>query len=103
MTNCLTAQDLLNRIFVPNPKRRITMDEILQHEWMEGPLLNESELKEVMHERQLKIREIKARERAVMQRQAGIKRGIGSEAGERNSVDVFNLDTNRRFDFVTFS
>lgn len=95
MTNNLAAQDLLNRIFVPNPKRRITLDDILQHEWMTGPTLDETELKEAMYERQLKIKEIRARERAVMQRQAGVKRGLGSEVGERKSVDVFKRDTHR--------
>ena len=98
MTNCLEAQDLLNRIFVPNPKRRITIAEMLGHPWMQGPCLDDAELKEVMHERNLRIQAIKAREHAMVQRQGGQKRGLGSECGDKKgSVDVFKKNTHRRY------
>mmetsp|Transcript_25458 Transcript_25458/g.42913 ORF Transcript_25458/g.42913 Transcript_25458/m.42913 type:complete len:500 (+) Transcript_25458:103-1602(+) len=96
METCLEAQDLLNRIFVPNPKRRITIEEMMTHPWMQGPTLDDAALKEVMHERSMRIQAIKAREHAMVQRQGGHKRGLGSECGDKKgSVDVFKKNTHR--------
>lgn len=92
MANCLDAQDLLNRIFVPNPKRRMTLKDILGHPWMQGPTLHKSKLEETMRERNEKIEAIKDHERSLLQRQGGVK-CLGSE--ERKRVDVFKRETMR--------
>jgi len=91
MEKCVEAQDFLNKIFVPNPKRRMTIDEMQQHTWFNGPTLDAAALKEVMHERFLKIQSTKRTEVAVLQRQSGTKRGLGSD----RSVDVFSQNTHR--------
>lgn len=95
MTSCGEAQDLLNRIFVPNPKRRITVAELLGHPWLQGPCLDDVALKEVMHARSLQMQLLKGREREALQRQAGQKRGLGSGDGKQ-AVDVFAKNTHRR-------
>lgn len=96
MTDCAEAQDLLNRIFVPNPKRRITLEEICTHPWMQGSSLDDMQLKETMHARKMKIEAILAREKAMLLRQEGVRRGLGSDS-DQAKVDVFKRNTHRRF------
>lgn len=59
MSNSPLAQDLLNKIFVPNPEHRISLHNILRHEWMSGPVLSDVELKDAMRERQVRIELLK--------------------------------------------
>lgn len=99
MTELTDAQDFLNKIFVPNPKNRITIEEMSNHPWFQGPILDEGTLKEVMHKRFLQLEAIKVKERATLKRQAGVKRGLGSVSKDRKgSVDVFKRDTHRSVD-----
>lgn len=91
------AQDFINKIFVPDPYKRITISEMDNHVWFMGPTLDDASLKEVMHERYLRIQSIKAREQAMLQRQAGVKRSLGADCGDgkKGSVDVFKRNTHR--------
>ena len=61
------AQDLLNRIFVANPQDRLTLEGILEHDWMKGAVLNDDDAKHELHRRRIRIQEIKSRELATSQ------------------------------------
>lgn len=96
LTNCLDAQDLINKIFVPKPHSRITIEEMEEHAWFLGPTLDDDSLQEVMHERHSRIKAIKAKEQAMLQRQTGAKRALDPDCGgQKGVVDVFKKNTHR--------
>ena len=103
MTDNLQAQDLLNRIFVPNPDERITLEEILQHEWMTGPILSDDELQVEMNERFTIIQDTLAEQRAAV---IGVKRLRDEDDFQPNkSFNPFDMDSeaHRGYDNVLMS
>jgi serine/threonine protein kinase len=45
------AQELLNGIFTVDPSKRVSIDEIWEYPWMQGPVLSEQELQQIMNRR----------------------------------------------------
>mmetsp|Transcript_29749 Transcript_29749/g.35091 ORF Transcript_29749/g.35091 Transcript_29749/m.35091 type:complete len:531 (+) Transcript_29749:64-1656(+) len=45
------AQELLNGIFTVDPNKRLTIDEIWEYPWMQGPVLNDVQLHDIMTQR----------------------------------------------------
>lgn len=51
-----TNVDLINRMLAVNPADRITLDEVLAHPWIQGPVLSGMELFQAMHHRAQEMR-----------------------------------------------
>jgi len=87
------AQEFLNLIFVADPIKRATIDDLWNHPWMQGTVLQDSELTEVMSEKNRQVEDRKeaelARARAQKERQA---RARGGGAGKFNA---FNTNVHR--------
>jgi serine/threonine protein kinase len=49
------AQDLINAILMPDPAKRASLADIMQHPWYTGKTLSKSELKEQLQSRKLKV------------------------------------------------
>ena len=65
------AQEFLNLIFVADSSQRASIDDLWNHQWMQGRVLQEAELTEVMQE---KNREVEARKEAELARAREIGR-----------------------------
>lgn len=67
--HCRTAyfsdgfKDLINKILCPDPTKRISLEDILKHDWVQGDVIPEGMLHNEMQTRALKINDKKAQER----------------------------------------
>mmetsp|Transcript_20116 Transcript_20116/g.28917 ORF Transcript_20116/g.28917 Transcript_20116/m.28917 type:complete len:477 (+) Transcript_20116:131-1561(+) len=79
------AQDFVNRIFVPDPNKRLTLEAMDSHEWFCQDTLDHRRLSNMMSDRKRKIEDAKAAERAAA-------RKTNTRGG---AVDVFERNTHR--------
>jgi serine/threonine protein kinase len=59
-----TAKDLVNKILSPEASKRITIDQIEEHDWFKGPVLSDEELREDLGARKEKVDREKRKEKA---------------------------------------
>merc|ERR1719331_261457 len=88
------AQEFLNLIFVADSSKRASIDDLWNHPWMQGRVLQDAELTEVM---QAKNREVEARKEAELARARAQKerqaRARGGGAGGK--FNAFNTNVHR--------
>jgi hypothetical protein len=59
-----TAKDLINKILAPDSSKRITIEQIEEHDWFKGPVLSPEELREDLSARKEQVDREKRREKA---------------------------------------
>jgi serine/threonine protein kinase len=79
------AKDFINKILEPNPAERITIDQILEHNWFTGAVLSDSELHEELANRKREVSSQKKKEREAVARKN--ERGAGRARGAKRSED----------------
>lgn len=93
MANNLTAQDLFNRMFVPDPAARLTLKELVAHHWVtQSDSCDSREIAAAMDSRRQSVVEYRKSER--------LKRANERAARLRNNsgtYDPFTRDTQRAF------
>jgi serine/threonine protein kinase len=77
------AIGFLSCALVASPGDRATIDELLAHEWMRGPSLNESELRQAMEDRFCRMQQAKEAERLRAARMRGDSIRMRSIQGPR--------------------
>jgi len=73
-----SAKDFLNKILSADPSKRITLDQILEHEWFKGPILSEEELQEEMKARKMVVTLEKSKEKEAKEKK---NQGVAVDAG----------------------
>eukprot|EP00475_Leptophrys_vorax_P035391 TRINITY_DN582_c0_g1_i1.p1 TRINITY_DN582_c0_g1~~TRINITY_DN582_c0_g1_i1.p1 ORF type:complete len:518 (-),score=150.12 TRINITY_DN582_c0_g1_i1:50-1372(-) len=58
------AKDLINKILSNDAAKRITIEQIEEHEWFKGPVLSDEELREDLSSRKLEVDRVKKQEKA---------------------------------------
>jgi hypothetical protein len=58
------AKDLINKILSPDATKRITIEQIEEHDWFKGPVLSAEELREDLSARKEEVDRAKRREKA---------------------------------------
>jgi len=87
------AQDFLNLIFVADSSKRASIDDLWNHPWMQGRVLQDAELTEVM---QTKNREVEARKEAELARaRAQKERQARARGGGGGKFNAFNSNVHR--------
>jgi len=59
-----SAKDLINKILAPDASKRITIEQIEEHDWFKGPILSGDELREDLSARKEEVDRNKRREKA---------------------------------------
>mmetsp|Transcript_26252 Transcript_26252/g.61590 ORF Transcript_26252/g.61590 Transcript_26252/m.61590 type:complete len:499 (+) Transcript_26252:114-1610(+) len=87
------AQEFLNLIFVADSSQRASIDDLWNHQWMQGRVLQEAELTEAMQE---KNREVEARKEAELARaRAQKERQARARGGAGGKFNAFNTNVHR--------
>jgi len=79
------AKDFINRILEPDPTQRITIDQILEHEWFTANVLSDSQLREELGNRKRALQKQKKKEREALARKSA--RGDGRVRGANRPED----------------
>jgi len=59
-----SAKDLINKILAPDASKRITIEQMEEHDWFKGPILSAEELREDLSARKEEVDRAKRREKA---------------------------------------
>jgi len=69
------AMDFLTTVFIPDPKARPSVDEVLQHPWCKGPIYSNDDLYQELLRRKSTVDEEKAMEKEAAKREKEAKKG----------------------------